>query len=556
MVSLPRPISVALGRCRLQGRVRWLGTRLFLLLGLLAIATAPAWAQDKKTVMVLPIEGAPKLQKSLEAVLKKDHNLFPEAKWNLAAKKLNATGHSTEEIAIVANEQKVDVVVTGKIKADKDSGGYKLNIAARHGPTGKPLGKLSYDLKSDKLDQAAITTVENDIGAAVKTAMAGPPEEKPVVATDEPPPADPTAKLGKDEDPLAKLAREEAEKRRREQELLRPKHYPIFDVGAGAVVGARNFSYNNDPQCYDLERRIPDPNTPAGRAYLTQYAPYKRGNTAACPGFATSMATGVHVDLSVYPISRVNIPAIKGLGLGASFDYFFWPDSKYGTGTSQVLLATKEWRVEGGLRYHINVMNKRHLPSVLFNAQYGVHHFSIAKEDKDFPYEDDKFSQQTAKGVNDHGLPDILYQYLTIGLGARVPYFATEKLYFAGLVNVNFHLPLSFGEIAQRFNSTTADTSTFPNEEIYKSGGFGPASGWGIRASLTALEMMIWQGLTVRLSGYFEMFKYNFDLGQSLAESVMSTGSIRIATGRDARHLASGATDMYFGGIVQVGYQY
>ncbi len=63
---------------------------------------------------------------------------------------------------------------------------------------------------------------------------------------------------------------------------------------------------------------------------------------------------------------------------------------------------------------------------------------------------------------------------------------------------------------------------------------------------------MLWKGLTVRLTGYYEMFQYAFDLGKNL--SSQDPGDV--ATGRDARHLAAGASDNFFGGIVQVGYQY
>ncbi|MBL9040075.1 MAG: hypothetical protein JNM83_00650 [Myxococcales bacterium] len=535
------------------------------LLAMLALLLAFAWfpskasAQDKKSVMVLAIEGAPpKLQKAIENALKKDYNVIPEAKWAAASKKLNVTGHGTEEVALVANELKVDVVITGKVKTDKDSGNWKLNIAARHGPTGKPVGKLSYDLKSEKVDPATITTVEGEIGPAVVQAIAGPPVEKPVVAQAEPPPADPTAKLGVEEDPIAKLARAEAEKRRREQELLRPIYYPFIDATAGAIISGRNFSYTEDAdpaspnRCYDLDQRVPDPKDPGGRGYVSRYLPYKRGSAAACPGFATSVAAGVRVDVTAYPLAFMKLGAIKGLGLGATFDYMFWPDSKYGSGASQVLLSTREWRVEGGIRYHYNILNKRNMPSVLFNAQYGAHFFAVAKEEKQFDYLDENFNPKKANGINDHGLPDILYQYVTLGLGARVPYFVTEKLYFAGLVNVNVHVPISFGEITNRFDSANTDTSTGPVPDIYGNGGFGPASGWGLRASLTVLEAMLWKGLTVRLSGYYETFRYTFDLGKTLSSQTPGD----VATGRDARHLASGASDNYFGGIIQVGYQY
>ncbi len=563
MVSLRRPSSRPFDfGLSVYARIRQLPRAiLVVLVGLLTLAWQPtaALAQDKKSVAVLAIEGAPpKLQKAIENALKKDYTIVPEAKWNAAAKKLNVTGHGTEEVALIANELKVDVVITGKVKTDKDSGAWKLNIAARHGATGKPVGKLSYDLKSEKVDPATITTVEGEIGPAVVQAIAGPPEDKPAVAQVEPPPSTPATTLGKEEDPIAKLARAEAEKRRREQELSRPIYYPYIDAGAGAIIGGRSFSYTEDAdpasplKCYDLDKRVPDPKDPGGRGYVSRYLPYKRGTTPACPGFATSVAAGVRVDVTAYPLAFLRVGPVKGLGLGVTFDYMFWPDSKYGSGASQVLLSTREWRLEGGLRYHYNILNKRNMPSVLFNAQYGAHFFAVAKEQKQFDYLDENFNPKKADGINDHGLPDILYQYFTIGLGARVPYFVSEKLYFAGLVNFNFHVPLSYGEITSRFDSANTDTASGPVPAIYGNGGFGPASGWGLRASLTAVEAMLWKGLTVRLTGYYEMFQYAFDLGKNL--SSQDPGDV--ATGRDARHLAAGASDNFFGGIVQVGYQY
>lgn len=564
MVSLLRrsPNRIEFGlasflTARTVGRALLVGLTGF---GALSLHPSVVAAQEKKSVVVLPIEGAPpKLQKAIENALKKDYTVVPEAKWNAAAKKLNVTGHGTEDVALIANDQKIDVVITGKLKTDKDSGQYKLNIAARHGASGKPVGKLTYDLKSDKVEPATITTVESEIGPAVVAAIAGPPEDRPApVAQAEPPPSDPTSKLGKEEDPIAKLARDEAEKRRKERELLRPIYYPFIDAGAGVIVGGRSFSYTEDSspdsplKCYDLEKRVPDPKMPLGRGYVSHYLPYKRGTTAACPGFATSIATGVRVDLTAYPLAMMRIGAIKGLGIGATFDYFFWPDSKYGSGTSQVLLATREWKVEGGLRYHINLLNKRNMPSILFNAQYGAHFFAVAKEQKQYPYQDENFIDKTADGVNDHGLPDILYQYFTLGLGGRFPYFVNDKVYFAGVVDVNVHIPISYGEIGQRFGTANTDTASGPVADLYGNGGFGPASGYGLRASLTLLEAMVWKGLTIRLSGYYELFNYTFDLGKTLVDQTPGD----VATGRDARHLAAGASDTYFGGVVQIGYQY
>ena len=106
--------------------------------------------------------------------------------------------------------------------------------------------------------------------------------------------------------------------------------------------------------------------------------------------------------------------------------------------------------------------------------------------------------------------------------------------------------------VTVKFVLRIADTASGPVADLYGNGGFGPASGYGLRASLTLLEAMVWKGLTIRLSGYYELFNYTFDLGKTLVDQTPGD----VATGRDARHLAAGASDTYFGGVVQIGYQY
>jgi len=156
---------------------------------------------------------------------------------------------------------------------------------------------------------------------------------------------------------------------------------------------------------------------------------------------------------------------------------------------------------------------------------------------------------QTAAGIDDHGLPDILYQYVTIGVGGRIPYYSTEKLYFGLLVNFNFHAMLSFGELGTGFADTSTTTS------LYGNGGYGQASGYGFRVGFTPLELIPWKGITVRLSGFYEMFTTAFTLGSNINNNV-SLPPVDRTLENAARHIAQGAVDQYFGGVVQIGYQY
>lgn len=525
------------------------------LLGLSAVAfllasAQLAQAQDKKMVVVLEIQGAPpKLQAGLEKALKGKYVVVPVAKWNSAATRLNATGQGTDEIALVAGDLKVDAVVTGKVKQDKDSGSYKLNIAARHGATGKPLGKLTYELKSPKVDSATIAQAELDIDKAVEQALAGPPPEAPVVAAAAPAETPSPSLRNEDENPIEKLKKLEAQDKHDREHVVRPVYYPYFDVGAAFIINGRSFSYSEETgtspnKCYDFDRRTLDPNDPTNKNFVYKYTPALK----SCPRYAPSVTGGVRVDLTGFPLAGVRYNGLRGLGIGITFDYMFWPPSMT-AGANPRSLDTREFRLEGGLRYHWNVANKRSLPSILASVQYGLHSFAVAKEQKTYSYVDDIGSTQTAAGIDDHGLPDILYQYVTIGLGGRIPYYATEKLYFGLLVNFNFHAMLSFGELGTGF----ADSSTVTS--LYGSGGYGQASGYGFRAGFTPLELIPWKGITIRLSGFYEMFTTAFALGSNNNNNV-SLPPVDRTLDNAARHIAQGAVDQYFGGVVQIGYQY
>jgi hypothetical protein len=512
---------------------------------LLCTLSGSAQAQEKKTVVVLDIQGGNKqLQQAIVNALKDRYTIIPIAKWNAAAKKLNVSGQGTEEVAMVASEVKADAVVTGKVKQDKDAGGWKLNIAARQGSSGKPIGKIQLDLKSQKVDADAVAQVEKEIWPAVEKAIAGEVPETPTPVVD-PNQTQSPSQLGIEEDPIAKMKKMEEQQKKQSSE--RPVWYPFIDASAGFILNGRNFSFNEEPNpsflgCYDFQEKRPDPNNPG----LNPPPVYTYGaKLSRCPKYDTSIAGGVRVDLTGYPLAFLGIDQVRGLGIGATFDYMFWPPSTT-SGANPVTLDTREFRFEVGLRYHWNILNKRSRPSILANVQFGGHYFAVAKQEKTFSFDDDNFVRQMTKGINDNGLPDIFYQYVTIGVGGRVPYYATDKMFFGLLVGFNFHAMVGFGEIGTRFQDESTEAALFGN------GGYGPASGFGLRATFTPLEAMVWKGLTIRLSGFYELFKYGFSLGDDLARA--PAGDRKPDQG--ARHLAPGATDNFFGGILQVGYQY
>lgn len=513
-----------------------------------------ALAQDKPSVAVLEVTGAPRAQQVAINIAKGNYTYVPMSKWNAAAKKLGATGRAADEIAIVAAELRVAVVVTGNVKKDKESGQWTLTVSARHGASGKAVGKLKYPLKGQRVDPATLRKLAEDLAAAIDKAQKGPvetaPEPEPVatakpeIVPDEPP-------AGKDDDPFERLRKQEEEDKARKN-AARPVWYPFVDAGVGFVLGGRRFAFDEDPgpgtvKCYDFDKSILDPNDPMGMRTVFRYT----NALKKCPGFAASIAGGLRVDATAYPLAWLRINALRGLGIGATLDYMFWPPSKVCNKNADGVcvtpgaeLDTRELRAEIGLRWHWNILNKRSRPSILLMFQYGLHQFAIQKQEKTYDVPDPSTGVVTkVNGVDDHGLPDILYQYLDLGLGGRVPFYATDRWYIGMQLDFHYHIMLDYGDIQTRF----IDYSTF-------NGGYGPINGgYGLRLNFNPIEY-VWRGLTVRLNGYFEMFSMAFELASA------DKGYQLPPTNRDqdgaARHIAQGATDYYFGGVVQVGYQY
>ena len=391
--------------------------------------------------------------------------------------------------------------------------------------------------------------------------------EKPVVAEAEPKPDEVPAvdaTLGKDDDPLENIKRmEEAEKRKAQKDQVRPRWYPWFDASAGFIINGRQYAYDEDSdpnspvKCYSFQKPVAS-NTPG--VVLYQYS----NRLPRCSRFNASVAPGIRIDLTGYPLAFLPYNALRGLGIGATLDYMFWPPSRVCTSADKCGpdLATTEFRLEAGLRWHWNILNRRNMPSLLVNLQYGHHYFAISKVAKKYdPFTDPTPGGNnmtvTPDGLDSNGLPDIRYQYINIGVGARVPYFVNDRIFIGGVIDFNYHAVLSYGELESKF----VDTSTVAT--LYQGGGYGPVSGgYGFRVGLTVAEVVPWKNLTLRLSGFYEVFAMGFQLGSQSAPQYQlpPTDDTQGRQGRAiddaARYIARGATDQYFGGVVTAGYQY
>lgn len=449
-------------------------------------------------VAVLPVEG-PQGDKATREILKavrKNAELVPDADWAASAKKLFATSRSASDLSAVAGDLGVQVVITGKVKKTDD--GWELSVGVRHGPTGKSAVKLKYPLKGPRVDAVTLRRLGEEVVPALDTAASGPPgsetpdsPEKPIDATDTmDQPTEPV-----EESPLEGAAPQKP------QRVERPSWAPFIEGAASFVFGGRNFGFDE----------------------------------ANSPSFKATIAPGLFFDATLYPLAFMASKtdgaknAISGLGIGGNYGQAFWADSVPCYPTSMGTCApttdrfsTGEYRYEVGLRWKWNVARKsENAPELLAQLQYGNHSFFIQKRAylKDIPFN----SKDMMPAPRDIGPPDVSYGYLSVGLGARLP-FAKR---FAAQLNFNWHILLDTGSIQQ------------PNE-------WGPGGAFGFKLA-GHFDVLLVKGAFVRITGYAEYYGMSFNPPMPNERNLMPPCPCR-TTG--------GASDMYYGGMFGVGYRY
>ncbi len=451
-----------------------------MVLAALLLAAAPARAAAVK-VAVLPISGS---DGALEATIARALHAtdqVPPSDWDAAAKRLVATSRSADDIAAVARELGVQVVVTGSIKHDDT--GWVLVIAVRNGPTGKRADRLSFPLSSEQVDQPTQQRAAAEVARSVQRVAAAPPatsdggegDDKATPAPAPAPAAAPAPTPAPAPAPASTATAASVVAAAPERPSARPPWAPYFDVSVGTIVSGRGLTFDGATQ----------------------------------PFFASTIAEGLHFDATGYPLAgraaaggRGN-GALSGLGLGVTVDGVFWPDAvpcvKDAGGacmSGAQRFGVRELRVEGGVRWKWNVFMAPDTLEILASAQYGQHALTIDKR----------------PDGSDLGPPDVSYSYVTLGVGARVPF----AHFIAAVARFNYHALIGAGPI------------TAASE-------YGPGGGTGLRAG-GGLEITLWEGLTVHLDGFYERFSLGFD-----------------GTGMPDKS-AKGAVDQYYGALASLGY--
>jgi hypothetical protein len=464
---------------------------------------AHAAAGDRPSLAVLSFNGPGAKQAEVMVVraLRKKATIIPTTTWQKAAKKLFAPSHSAEDIADVAADVGATVVITGVVK--RDGKRWELSVSLRDGKSGKVRDRLKYPLRGPRMTPDVTAMLTKEVGDAFDSftgaadvadikPRAPPPAPRPQPQQAEKPPAEkPPAERPPAEKPAAKPTQVAKAQPETDDDdttpppqqpppppvvhetvttpapQTRPRWAPYFDLSVGPSLSGRSFDF--DP--------------------------------ASQPKFSSGIVAGIAADLTLYPLASTWKRAggvFSGLGLGATVNKPFWPDSTSKQDPSQKF-STNELRVEGGLRWRIVLYKPVPRPQLLIQAGGGLHSFAIGKD---------------ATGA-DVGPADVSYKYATFGAGLRV-HFAEWAWIWAMF---DYHVVFDPGSIAD------------PVAE------YGPAKSFGVRVR-GGLDFLVYKGLKVGAEGMYERFSLTFNPTAAAAPA----------------KIANSGTDQYFGGVIVVGY--
>jgi len=477
-----------------------------LVTALLAVC-ARAEAADRPVLAVVPFNG-PGVKSAEVAVvrtLRHKATIVPQTSWTKSARKLFAPSHSAEDISAVAEDVGAQIVITGLVK--KDGRRWELSIGVRDGKTGKTHDRLRYPLKGPRVTPDVVAILTKEIDAAFDSIVAGgePGETRPV-AKGEPKPAE--TRPAEPRPPEPKPSEAKAETRPAEAKPAEPSTAPAPKLSANEGPSSPS---EPEPPPPVLRNEVTKPATPERRPRWAPYFDLSVGPTvsgrsfdfdpASQPKFTSGVVAGIRGDFTLYPLASTwkrAGGAFAGLGVGATVDKPFWPDSTSKQDPTQKF-GTNELRVEGGLRWVITMYKPVPRPQLLIQAGAGMHSFAIDKD---------------ATG-SDVGPADVSYKYATFGAGIRI-HFAEWAWLWAMF---DYHFVFDSGPIAD----VGAE--------------YGPANTFGVRVR-GGLDFLVYKGLKIGAEGLYERFSLTFN---------------PTATTTPAK-IANSGTDQYFGGIIVVGY--
>ena len=477
---------------------------------MLAVCARADAAGDKPTLAVVPFTGpgAQKAEATVVRTLRKKAAIVPPLLWTKAARKLFAPSHSAEDIAAVADDVGAKIVITGLIKRDGKRG-WELSVSVRDGKTGKVHDRLKYPLKFPRMTVDTLTLLAKEVSDAFDGVAGGGGEELTPVKTEKPPTVAKTEKppmVAKTEKPAEKPPVETLDKEEK------PKGPPAKLSAAEGPPPAQEPPSDQEapPPPPVVHNEVAKP-APTGRPRWAPYFDISVGPTvsgrsfdfdpASQPKFSSGIVAGIRADVTLNPLASTWNKAggaFSGLGVGASVDKPFWPDSTSKQDPTQKF-STSELRVEGGLRWRIVMYKSVPRPQLLIQAGAGLHSFAIGKD---------------PMGA-DVGPADVSYKYATFGAGLRI-HFAEWAWIWAMF---DYHVVFDSGPIAD----VGAE--------------YGPTKTFGIRVR-GGLDFLVYKGLKIGAEGMYERFSLTFNPSAASAPA----------------KIANSGTDQYFGGVIVVGY--
>ncbi len=251
----------------------------------------------------------------------------------------------------------------------------------------------------------------------------------------------------------------------------RPRWYPLVDLSVGLVFASRSEGFK----------------------------------PAQLPSFKAGTGTGLHGDVTVYPLAFLHDKyhgVLGGFGAGLTVDKPFWTQTVQDS--TDLKFHTNEFRIEGGARWRFEIRTK--LPRIELTALLGagLHTFSVGYE-------------REATVVSDGGPPRVTYIFGSFGLQARVHF----KEWGSAWAAFSYEYVPDAGHI----------------EDLNE---YGLANIWGYHLR-GGLDFYVWKRL-IKVGGS----AYLGDFSSSFIQNQKPT---------PLKH-ANSFDDKFYGGTVSVGYTY
>jgi hypothetical protein len=509
-------------------------------------------AAGDKTIVLLEVEGeeAPRLRKSLERMVKSQHQIMPGATYREAARRLRAKKLTPNNVKKVCAYLKVDGVLDGTVMQDDE--GYKFIVRLRSAANGViekrfPIRLVEPTLRepvADKLAARLLPAIESlpsvdkegEDSTRVVAARSKKGKEPDVVdeaeiseLTGTAPKPSKTGKRARASD-ADEEDDDDADRGQRRRAAARDDGDESGDDGEGdggdesdeGDESGDSGDAGDDELDGELEGEASlaaGQSTPrttgllvnAGVSFVGRKLSfsYSGAEGEGPPGFSGTPVPGAYVVGEIYPAAFGGGPrgALADLGVGFIVDRVIKLNAAVddGTGMGTVALDTRMWRYGANLRYRHNFDQAEDGYSVQASLGFNTAGFAIKKTD-------------APAGVN-VDVPNVAYKYLDLGVGGRVPIL--KKLSF--LVEAKFLAPLTTGQIQTNSH-------------------YGPATVKGFDGE-AALEYRITGNFMARAGARLMLVSFSFD-GDGALDDHDGNGENDV----------SGASDRYLGGFLTGGY--